>query len=109
MLEVVNNPLSVLAVQDRAPEGAESLADALAGVDVGELDCALGSRGSSDIDLNNVAGLDSKVAKIIGVVGVPLTPGIVGDSAEAGHSDIGTGLKKTAGAGVTVDADPDRG
>ncbi|KAJ8110231.1 hypothetical protein OPT61_g6867 [Boeremia exigua] len=64
LLEVLHDPLSILTAQDRSTGRAESLADALAGADVGELDRALGGRGRGDVDLDDVARADGEVAEV---------------------------------------------
>lgn len=107
--EVLNDPLGVgLAERALNLAGGESVGDGLAVGLVGDGGDTAGCAGGLNAHLDGVTGRDVDAGEVVGVVGNPLVPCVVGDGA-ALDTEIETGLQESALAGVSVNADPGTG
>lgn len=107
--KVLNDPLSVgLAEGALNLAGGESVRNGLAVGLIGDGSDTAGGAGGLDAHLDSVAGRDVDAGEVVGVVGNPLVPGVVGDGA-ALDTEVETGLQESALAGVTVNTDPSTG
>lgn len=68
--------------------------------------CAAGGRCSCDGDGNGVAGCERDAGEIVGVVGIPFKPRVVGDCAGRGEGPVNARLEDGAAACCAVDAYP---
>lgn len=105
--KVLDDPLGVVLAQ-LVRLGRERVRDGLAGGLVLEGDgtgfhgACIGGHG------DGVAGGNRKAGEGVGIVRVPLVPGVEGDAAAAGV-EVDAGLEDGGRAGVSVDADPGGG
>lgn len=60
----------------------------------------------SDLDL--IASLEGETSEVIGVVGVPLIPGVVRDGSGSSDREVNTRLQDSSTASITIDAHPGR-
>lgn len=107
--EVLDDPLSVgLAESALNLAGGERVRNGLTVGLIGDGGDTAGGAGGLDTHLDSVAGRDVDAGEVVGVIGNPLVPGVVGDGATL-DTEVETGLQESALAGVTVDTDPGTG
>lgn len=107
--EVLNDPFGVgLAEGALNLAGGESVGNGLTVGLVGDGGDTAGRAGSLNAHLDGVTGRDVDAGEVVGVVGNPLVPGVVGDGA-ALDTEVETGLQESALAGVSVNTNPGTG
>lgn len=107
LLEVLDDPLGIVLAQITINTTGEGVGNGLASGDVVNGSSTGGLGGGVNSDLDHITGGDSEV-KVVGIVGVPLVPGIKGSGA-ALDAEVDTGLQDGSVASVTVNTDPSRG
>lgn len=107
-LEVLNNPLGVGLAKVTLDVAAEGVADGLTSGQVLNGGATAALAGGLDSDLDLVTLGDGEAVKVVGVVGVPLIPGLVGSLAIL-VAEVDTSLENSGLASVTVDTNPSGG
>lgn len=107
-LEVLNNPLSVGLAEISIIDTGELVGDRCARSEVFD-DSRAGVLGlSSHSELDHISSGDGDAGEIVGIIRVPLVPGIVGNLASL-DAEINSSLEDGGVASVTVDTDPGGG
>lgn len=107
--EVLHDPLSVCLAEGALNlAGGEGVSDGLTVGLVGDGGDTAGCAGGLNAHLDGVAGRNVDAAEVVGVVGNPLVPGVVGDGA-ALDTEVETSLQEGALTGVSVNTDPGTG
>lgn len=107
LLEVLDDPLGIVLAQVTVNTTGEGVGNRLASGNVVNGGSTGGLGGGVNSDLDHITSRDSEV-KVIGIVGVPLVPGIKRSGA-ALDTEVNTGLQDSSVAGVTVNTDPGGG
>lgn len=108
LLKVLDDPLSVVLTQIAINTPSEAVGDRGTGAHVLNRGGTSGVAAGIDGDLDGITGRDGDVAEVVGVVGVPLVPGIEAHLT-ALDTKVHTGLEDSGVTGVTVNAHPGGG
>ncbi|KAI7976906.1 hypothetical protein EIK77_010137 [Talaromyces pinophilus] len=107
--EVLHDPLSVCLAEGALNlAGGEGVSDGLTVGLVGDGGNTAGCAGGLNAHLDGVTSRDVDAAEVVGIVGNPLVPGVVGHGA-ALDTEVETSLQEGALAGVSINTDPGTG